>query len=97
MNFDENVKSMRDAFVSLHAELVRQFRKTRFVTFDFETQLRRTGAAPQSGSRSAAAAPQSGQPTQLRPTAAAPQSGSQSAAAAPQSGQPYYYPHGPRE
>jgi hypothetical protein len=37
-NFDENVRSMRDAFASLRAELVRQFPKTRFVNFDFGSQ-----------------------------------------------------------
>jgi hypothetical protein len=50
-NFDENVRSMRDAFASLRAELVRQFPKTRFVNFDFESQSQSTALAPQSGQR----------------------------------------------
>jgi hypothetical protein len=37
-NFDENVRSMRDAFASPRAELIRQFPKTRFVNFDFGSQ-----------------------------------------------------------
>jgi hypothetical protein len=47
MNFDENVRNMRDAFTSLRAELVRQFPKTRSVNFDFESQS--TALAPKSG------------------------------------------------
>jgi hypothetical protein len=39
-NFDENVQSLRAAFTSLRAELVRLFPKTHFVDFNFEPPQR---------------------------------------------------------
>lgn len=47
-NFDENVQSLRAAFLSLRAELVQLFPKTRFVDFNFEPQQLAAAPAPQS-------------------------------------------------
>ena len=46
-NFDENVQSLRGAFVSLRGELIRLFPKRRFVNFNFDPQLQPTASAPQ--------------------------------------------------